>query len=77
MICNELEKMTSAQAISNLFEMKESLGPKHTNKVANLIIDKMLNDGSLDEGGLPRGQQKMFVDIAAFVGVDPFPDDEE
>lgn len=76
MICIELDKMTSAQAISNLFETKESLGPKHTNKVANMLIAKMLDDGTF-ENGAPVKQMKMFVDIAKFVGVDPFPDEEE
>ena len=82
MICNNIQNMTSGQAIANLFETKESLGQEHTNKVANMLINKMLDDGTFDkgvgnlDGGLPDNQQKMFAKISKFVGVDPFPEEE-
>lgn len=39
-ICLDLEKLTTIEAVNNLFEMTEEIGQDHTKEVMQLIIEK-------------------------------------
>ena len=64
MICVDFQKMTSEQIISNLFEMKESLGKDHTEEVANMLVDKMDEEDSFETISVKH--QEMFIKIAEY-----------
>ena len=64
MICDNLDSMTTEQAISNIFEIKEQLGGEHTVDVISTVTDRMIADGTIDTIG--KQHQTMFVAIVKF-----------
>jgi len=57
--------MTTEQVISNTFETMESLGKEHTSEVAYQLLDRMTEDGSVDDLG--KKHMVMFIAIAKFI----------
>ncbi len=70
MICIDLDKdiMTAGQAITNLHEMKEMVGPEHSIKVMVEIITRSLKKAKADEDlNLTERHFKMVEEIIGWL----------
>ena len=65
MICNDFKAMTTEQRISNLFNIKELVGPDHTLEIVDKLTDEMLDAG--DDVRIDKKHIEMFISIADFI----------